>query len=90
MSLDDLDRSRIDRIFNEMREEALGVVQAGAGDSPLTEARSAFMRYRGQGHEISVPISASIFDELAIAELRSNFDKPVSYTHLTLPTILLV
>ncbi len=75
MSLDDLDRSRIDRIFDEMREEALGVVQAGAGDGPLTEARSAFMRYRGQGHEISVPISAASFDELAIAALKSNFDK---------------
>ena len=75
MSLNDLDRSRIDRIFDEMREEALGVVQAGAGDSPLTEARSAFMRYRGQGHEISVPISGTSFDELTITTLKSNFDK---------------
>jgi N-methylhydantoinase A len=75
MSLDDLDRTRIDRIFDEMREEALAVVQAGAGDSPLTEARSAFMRYRGQGHEISVPISGDTFDELTIAALKSSFDK---------------
>tara|TARA_B100001013_G_scaffold243694_1_gene150649 strand:- start:230 stop:796 length:567 start_codon:yes stop_codon:yes gene_type:complete len=75
MSLDDLDRSRIDQVFDEMREEALAVVQAGAGDSPLTEARSAFMRYRGQGHEISVPISGDTFDEVAIAALKSNFDK---------------
>ena len=75
MSLDDLDRSRIDRIFDEMREEALAVVQAGAGDSPLTEARSAFMRYRGQGHEISVPISGDTFDELTILALKSNFNK---------------
>jgi len=75
MSLDDLDRSRIDRIFDEMREEALAVVQAGAGDSPLTETRSAFMRYRGQGHEISVPISGDTFDELTILALKSNFNK---------------
>jgi len=75
MSLDDLDRSRIDRIFDEMREEALVVVQAGAGDSPLTETRSAFMRYRGQGHEISVPISGDTFDELTISALKSNFNK---------------
>jgi len=75
MSLDNLDRTRIDRIFDEMREEALAVVQAGAGDSPLTEARSAFMRYRGQGHEISVPISGDTFDELALSVLKSNFDK---------------
>ena len=75
MSLDDLDRSRIDRIFDEMREEALAVVQAGAGDSPLTETRSAFMRYRGQGHEISVPISGDTFDELTISALKSNFNK---------------
>jgi N-methylhydantoinase A len=58
-----------------MREEALVVVQAGAGDSPLTETRSAFMRYRGQGHEISVPISGDTFDELTIAALKSSFDK---------------
>ena len=75
MSLDDLDRSRIDRIFDEMREDALVVVQAGAGDSPLTETRSAFMRYRGQGHEISVPISGDTFDELTISALKSNFNK---------------
>ena len=75
MSLDDLDRTRIDRIFDEMREEALVVVQAGAGDSPLTETRSAFMRYRGQGHEISVPISGDTFDELTISALKSNFNK---------------
>ena len=75
MPLNDLNHSRIDRIYDEMREEALGVVQAGAGDSPLTEARSAFMRYRGQGHEISVPISSSSFDELTVAALKSNFDK---------------
>jgi N-methylhydantoinase A len=75
MSLDNLDRTRIDRIFDEMREEALAVVQAGAGDSPLTEARSAFMRYRGQGHEISVPISGDTFDEQTIAALKSNFNK---------------
>jgi len=75
MPLDDLDRSRIDRIFDEMREEALAVVQAGAGDSPLTETQSAFMRYRGQGHEISVPISGDTFDELTISALKSNFDK---------------
>ena len=74
MSLDNLDRTRIDRIFGEMREEALAVVQAGAGDSPLTEARSAFMRYRGQGHEISVPISGDTFDELTLSALKSNFD----------------
>ena len=75
MSLDDLDRTRIDRIFDEMREDALVVVQAGAGDSPLTETRSAFMRYRGQGHEISVPISGDTFDELTISALKSNFNK---------------
>jgi N-methylhydantoinase A len=75
MPLNDLDHSRIDQIFHEMQEEALGVVKAGAGDSPLTEARSAFMRYRGQGHEISVPISGAGFDELTIAALKSNFDK---------------
>ena len=39
-----------------MRDEAEAIVRRGAPDAPLTETRSAFMRYRGQGHEIAVPL----------------------------------
>jgi len=75
MSLESFDGSRINRIFDDMKQEAMAVVQAGAGDIPLTETRSAFMRYRGQGHEISVPVSCRSFDQHSVAALKSNFDK---------------
>jgi N-methylhydantoinase A len=39
-----------------MRAEAEPIVRRGAPDAPLTETRSAFMRYRGQGHEIAVSL----------------------------------
>ncbi|HKW52518.1 MAG TPA: hydantoinase/oxoprolinase family protein, partial [Stellaceae bacterium] len=43
-------------LIAEMRAEAAAIVRQGAGDAPLAEQRSAFMRYRGQGHEIAVPL----------------------------------
>ena len=56
MTLRDFDAERANEMLHSMREEALGVVKAGAGDVPLTETCIAFMRYMGQGHEIVVPL----------------------------------
>ena len=50
------DPKLVNEIFAEMREEAEAVVRLGAPDEPLVETRGAFMRYRGQGHEIMVPL----------------------------------
>ena len=52
MDLRQFDPSVVNDIFAEMRKEAEAVVRLGAPDEPLVEIRSAFMRYRGQGHEI--------------------------------------
>jgi len=50
------DAATANRILGEMRSEAEAIVRRGAGDAPLAETRSAFMRYRGQGHEIPVAL----------------------------------
>ena len=50
------DPDTVNGIFAEMRAEAEAVVRMGAPDEPLAESRTAFMRYRGQGHEIAVPL----------------------------------
>jgi len=50
------DDATANRILDEMRSEAEAIVRQGAGDVALTETRSAFMRYKGQGHEIAVPL----------------------------------
>ena len=43
-----------------MRDEAFGVVEAGAGGRQLVETRTAFMRYVGQGHEVGVELPIRI------------------------------
>jgi N-methylhydantoinase A len=48
--------SAINCVFDEMRREAETIVRLGAGDSPLVERRTVSMRYRGQGHEITVTL----------------------------------
>src|SRR5207245_9035931 len=52
------DAATANRILGEMREAAEAIVRQGAGAVPLSEQRSAFMRYKGQGHEIAVPLPA--------------------------------
>ena len=65
-------------IIAEMREEALEVVRAGAGDAPLVEPRSAFMRYVGQGHEIVVALPARALTEADAAVLREAFEGSIA------------
>lgn len=50
--LDDFDGATIDALLAEMYEEAAAVVRAATGEDPVSETRIAYMRYRGQGHEI--------------------------------------
>jgi N-methylhydantoinase A len=71
MRLDALDTALLAGLFAAMRAEAEAVVRPAAPAEPLVEARQAFMRYRGQGHEIAVPLGAGGFDA---ADLRARFD----------------
>ena len=56
MRLGGFDPAVANRLYTDMRSEAEAVVRRGAPDASLTEQRSAFMRYRGQGHEIGVQL----------------------------------
>jgi N-methylhydantoinase A/oxoprolinase/acetone carboxylase beta subunit len=51
-----LDITGANALLQAMRDEAVAVVAAGAGGRPLTETRTAFMRYVGQGHEVGVEL----------------------------------
>ena len=64
-------RRGIDTMFAEMRAETEAVVRLGAPTGELQETRTAYMRYRGQGHEIAVPFPAGKADP---ATLRTAFD----------------
>jgi N-methylhydantoinase A len=75
--LDALDQTRIDTMFAEMRAEAEAVVRLGFPAGDLRETRTAYMRYRGQGHEIAVPFPSGMADP---ETLRAAFD--TTYTVL--------
>jgi N-methylhydantoinase A len=46
----------VNSIIDEMRLEALSIVEPAAMGAPLVETRAAYMRYQGQGHEITVEL----------------------------------
>jgi len=56
-----------------MRREAEAVVRLGAPTAPLTEGWTASMRYRGQGHELTVTIPAAELGADSAAELERLF-----------------
>ncbi len=74
----DLDAVACNRLLEEMRAEALGVVEAGAGERPLVESRHAYMRYIGQGHEVGVELPVKIeaerLDEESAGSLLAAFE----------------
>lgn len=50
------DLEALNALFAEMVAEALAVVRQGAPSAAIASLRSAFMRYKGQGHEIEIPL----------------------------------
>jgi N-methylhydantoinase A len=72
MRLGEFDAAAANRLCAEMRAEAEAIVRRAAPAGELVEQRSAFMRYRGQGHEIAVTLPVREFiaaDRSIIAEL---------------------
>jgi N-methylhydantoinase A len=56
MPLAAFDAALLNGLFEAMRAEAEAVVRLGAPGAALTETRTGFMRYRGQGHEVPVAL----------------------------------
>jgi N-methylhydantoinase A len=73
--LDQFDPTAANALYAAMRAEAETIVRRGAGDTPLTETRSAFMRYRGQGHEIAVPLPVRPYREDDAAVFHAAFEQ---------------
>ena len=76
--LDEFDADAANALIAAMRAEAEAIVRKGVPfgepNTPLTETRSAFMRYRGQGHEISVPLPVRPYRAEDAAELMGAFE----------------
>ena len=72
--LDMFDAKMLNELFATMRREAEAVVRPAAPGEELVEQRHAFMRYRGQGHEIAVPLPDTAFAPDAAPDLRRRFE----------------
>ena len=72
--LDMFDAKMLNELFAAMRTEAETVVRPAAPGETLVESRQAFMRYRGQGHEIAVPLPNEPFAADAAGDLRRRFE----------------
>jgi N-methylhydantoinase A len=69
------DPAYVNALFAEMHAEAEAVVKAGAPQAKLLANRTADMRYRGQGHEITVELPAGAFTAASRATLIALFEK---------------
>ena len=73
--LDAFDAAAANELLAAMREEAEAIVRLGAPDVALIETRAAFMRYRGQGHEIAVPLPVRAYRDDDAGELLAAFEE---------------
>ncbi|WP_298921840.1 hydantoinase/oxoprolinase family protein [uncultured Roseobacter sp.] len=73
-TLDQFDIVGINALFDAMLVEAETIVAQGAPGQPQTRRRTAFMRYKGQGHEIEVDLPDRQFDLNDIPGLRKTFE----------------
>ncbi len=75
MRLSALDSAGASAMFDGMREEAQAVVRLGAPVGRLHEQRIAYMRYVGQGHEVSVPLPLRQLEPNDAETLQQAFDE---------------
>jgi N-methylhydantoinase A len=72
------DVAAVNALLEEMTREAEAVVRAGSFGQATRQARLAYMRYVGQGHEIPVPLPDRAIAGAEVAAIRARFD--VEYT----------
>ncbi|HTK12699.1 MAG TPA: hydantoinase/oxoprolinase family protein [Xanthobacteraceae bacterium] len=85
VSLDRFDAAAINAIFADLRKEAEAVLRLAGEHTGYTERRMSDMRYRGQGHDLSVELpardytdaDAPLFEELFHAQYRKNYSRTI-------------
>ena len=58
VNLDEFDAEVVNDLFASMSTEAAAAIRKASLNGSIEEQRVAYMRYRGQGHEIDVPLPA--------------------------------
>jgi N-methylhydantoinase A len=80
MRLDAFDAEVANALVEAMQREAVTHARAAAGERPVLVRRSAFMRYAGQGHEITVLLPDRLLAATDAATFRQEFER--EYTRL--------
>lgn len=75
MTFSAMDLAAVNKLFAQMVEEATAIVSAGSDETKLTQRRAAYMRYRGQGHEIEVPLPLRDLVETDLELMREAYDE---------------
>jgi N-methylhydantoinase A len=78
--LSEFDADFANALLTEMEQEAYAIVREGAPDAELAETRVAYMRYAGQGHEISVNLPVRPLTAADSVVFRQMFEE--TYTAL--------
>jgi N-methylhydantoinase A/oxoprolinase/acetone carboxylase beta subunit len=79
--LDALDPEYLASILEDMARQGTAVVREAGVSGTLSVAKSADMRYVGQGYELSVPIPDGPVDGRTAAALRSAFDRVYAHRY---------
>ncbi len=72
--LSDFDTGAVNAALAEMQAEAYAIVEPAAAGAELAEERLAYMRYLGQGHEITVALPTRALETADVTALRAGFD----------------
>jgi N-methylhydantoinase A len=80
MRLDTFDAEGANALIDAMEKETATHARAAAGNRPVEVKRSAFMRYAGQGHEITIALPARPVVATDAAAFRQEFER--EYTRL--------
>jgi len=72
-ALDSLDPEAVNTLLARMSDEAHALVAQGDPSQPRVERRTAFARYRGQGHEIAIDVPVRVLDNRDAQGLADTF-----------------
>ncbi len=73
-TLREFDFAGVNTLLRRMSQDAKEIVERGANGQRLAETRTAFMRYKGQGHEIEVPLPARDLAENDLPKLIADYE----------------
>jgi len=75
MRLGTFDAEGANALVDAMQREAVAHARAAAGERPVLVKRSAFMRYAGQGHEITIALPERPLAAGDAATFRAEFER---------------